>query len=96
MLHIDLVTWDVLNAMADDWESIDQIEPQVRCFHGAVPRPAIFSLLRQLYEAGHLRIRDESGNQLSHFPESPETAWFSMTESGRLIWNENGTEYQNE
>ena len=96
MPHVDLVTWYVLNAMADDWESIDQIEPQVRRFHGAVTRPAIVSLLRQLYEAGHLRIMDENGNQVGHFPESPATAWFSMTESGRLIWNESGIEYQDE
>jgi hypothetical protein len=85
-----------MDAMADDWESISQIEPHVRHFHGAVAQPVIFSLLRHLHEAGHLRIMDENGYQLSDFPESPETAWFSMTESGRLIWDENGSKYRNE
>jgi hypothetical protein len=96
MPDLDFLAWEIMNAMADDWESIEQIEPSVRRFHGDVGRPAIFAELRRLHEAGYVRIMDEDGYGVGDFPDSPVTAWFSMTESGRLIWDENGKKYRNE
>ncbi len=89
MPRLDSLTFYTLNAMADDWESIVQIESQVTQFHGPVARDAIFDVLRRLYDAGHLRAMDENGHGTDGYPTSPKAAWFSMTDSGRALFEEN-------
>ncbi len=93
MAQLDSLTFYTLNAMADDWESIVQIEPQVREFHGPVETVAILNVLRQLHEAGHLRAMDENGYGIDGYPADSATAWFSMTETGRALFEKNCPHY---
>jgi hypothetical protein len=89
MAQLDSLTFYVLNAMADDWESIVQIEPQVIEFFGDGGRDAIVNVLRHLHDAGYLRAMDENGYGINGFPADPARAWFSMTDSGRMLFEEN-------
>jgi hypothetical protein len=88
MSDLDALTFEIMNAMADDWESIYQIESQVSRYRGHVGWSAILLQLQWLYEAKYVQARDEKGSQLNAFPESPEAAWFFMTELGRGVWND--------
>jgi hypothetical protein len=96
MRELDSLAWHIMDAMADDWESIRQIELHVTRFHGAADHHAIFKILRKLHGESFLRIMDEDGNGIDDFPDAPETAWFSMTESGRDLWDANGYKYRDE
>jgi hypothetical protein len=94
MTGLDSLTFYTLNAMADDWESIVQIEPQVTELHGPVAREAIFDVLRRLHDAGHIRAMDQNGYSTDGYPADPHTAWFSMTDSGRALFDENFAYYR--
>jgi hypothetical protein len=89
MPKLDSLTFYTLNAMADDWESIVQIEPQVNEFHGRASRPEIFEVIRNLHAGGYLRAMDENGYGINGYPENQDTAWFSMTDTGRKLFEEN-------
>ncbi|MBL8828209.1 MAG: hypothetical protein JNM18_14610 [Planctomycetaceae bacterium] len=75
--------------MADDWESIVQIEPQVKESHGSTTRDQIFGALRNLLAGGYLRAMDENGYGIDGYPDDQTTAWFSMTDAGRVMYEEN-------
>ncbi len=63
MPRLDSLAFLTLNAMADDWESIAQIERQVNEYHGPVKRDEIFVTLRRLFRDEYLRVRcDERRN----------------------------------
>lgn len=96
MRELDSLTWHIMDAMADDWESIEQIEPHVRRFHGSAERHAILEILCRLHDDSFLRIMDENGNGTDDFPDGPETAWFSMTDTGRELWDSDGHKYRDE
>ena len=89
LMRVDSLTFFVLNAMADDWESILQIEPQVHEYHGVVERKLILQALRRLHDVGHVLAMDQDGFGLSEFPGSPEAAWYRMTDSGRALFEAN-------
>ena len=83
MPKLDSLTFFVLNAMADDWESIVQIEPHVKEYQGPATREQIFEAIRGLHAGGFLRAMDENGYGIEGYPVEPDTAWFSMTDTGR-------------
>ena len=82
--------------MADDWESIAQIEPQLNSFDVGATREEILDTIRQLHAGGYLRAMDENGHRLDVYPDDQETAWFSMTEIGRKLFEENAAHYGSE
>lgn len=92
----DSLTWHIMDAMADDWESIAQIESHVIRYHGPVERNAIVETLRRLHGDSLVRIMDENGCGTDSFPDVPETAWFSMTDAGRELWDIAGPKYRDE
>ncbi|MEI8376455.1 MAG: hypothetical protein WCJ35_26865 [Planctomycetota bacterium] len=94
MVDLDPLAFCIMNAMADDWESINQIEPQVTRFFGPAERRDIFSVLRHIHESKYIAIRSEEGHELAEWPGCPETAWFCMTDLGRRLWAENGRKYE--
>ena len=96
MPKLDSLTFYTLNAMADDWESIVQIEPQVNEFHGPATRDRILEAIRYLHSGGYIRAMDENGYGINGYPENEETAWFSMTVTGRELFEENIVYYEDE
>jgi hypothetical protein len=96
MPKIDSLTFFTLNAMADDWESIVQIEPQVNEYHGPATHQQIFGAIRDLYVGGYLRAMDENGYETSRYPDDEKSAWFSMTDAGRRLFEENIAYYDEE
>jgi hypothetical protein len=95
MEALDELTWHVMDAMADDWESIVQIRPHVFQYCGPTSDDTIFQTLLRLHEAECIEIMDEEGQGTSVFPDDPKGCWFSMTKRGRSLWNSEGSKYRN-
>jgi hypothetical protein len=96
MNTLDSQTWLIMDAMADDWESIEQIRPHVSELNGHVSDDAISVTLRTLHDQGLIRIMDDNGNSVSDFPKDPTTCWFSITNNGRTLWDTQGVKYREE
>lgn len=96
MTELDSLTWHVMDAMADDWESIEQIRPHVRRYAEPASDERIFQILRQLHENELVRIMDGKGYGTRRFPTEPRDCWFSMTERGRALWDAEGIKYRDE
>ena len=89
MSKLESLDFYILNSMADDGESIVQIEPHVKEFHGPNARDQLFESLRNLHARGYLRSMDENGDSVDRFPDDPTKAWFLMTNAGRAAFEEN-------
>jgi hypothetical protein len=94
MQALDSLTWHVMDAMADDWESIVQIRPHVRQYCGSIPDERIFQILRQLHENQLIKIMDADGHGTSSFPDDPSECWFCMSETGEALWDAEGSKYR--
>ena len=94
MRRLDELSWHVMDAMADDWESIVQIRPHVMRFCGATPDRRILDILREVHRFELVRIMDADGYRTDEFPEDPHEHWFSMTEVGRDLWDAEGPKYR--
>lgn len=92
-MKLDSLTWHVMDSMADDWESIEQIRPHVFQFCGATSDEQIFHILRQLHKNGFVEIMEVGERTNKIFPTNPETAWFGMTNAGRAFWDAEGIKY---
>ena len=96
MESLDPLTWHVMDAMADDWESIAQIRPHVLQYCGATPDERIFQILRQLHENELIKIMDDDGYGTSSFPSDPSECWFCMSDAGEALWEAEGSRYRDE
>jgi hypothetical protein len=86
---LDEFTYFAMNAMADDWESLDQIASHVERFTDSADRNRIASLLIELVSEGLVREMERLAYQnltAEMILESPMEFWFSMTEAGLSLW----------
>ncbi len=96
MDEFDSLTWHIMDAMADDWESIEQIQPHVNRFHGQVDDDQIFQILKDLCDNKLVKIMDGNGYGTDKFSEDSRLCWFKMTEIGKLLWDSEGYQYRDE
>ncbi len=90
MDELDSLTWHIMDAMADDWESIEQIRPHVDRFHGQVDDSQIFEVLQDLCDSKLVEFMDGNGYGTDKFPEDARPYWFAMTERGKVLWDSEG------
>ena len=83
---LDPATWHVLLAIADDWESIVQIQGTLRRFAFDIPDAAVFDTLRELYRDGYIKLMGPDGQPSSAFPDDPTQYWFYFTPAGEQLW----------
>jgi hypothetical protein len=91
---MDSLTWHVMDALADDWESIAQIRPHVHEFVGLASDAQIFATLRRLQEARLVEIVPVANQPADIFESEPAACWFGMTEAGRKAWDSDGAKYR--
>lgn len=96
MRTLDSLTWHILDAMAEDWETVELIQPHVREYCASVPDERIASVLRELHAEGLVEIMEVGGATNSVFPDDPRRTWFAMTPSGRALWDEAGGNYRDD
>ena len=96
---LDEFTWHAMDAMADDWESLDQIVPHIERFLGAADRIGIAQLIVELISEGLLREKKRLPYQqltTEMILQTPIEYWFSMTPAGRALWDSEGHKYRDE
>ena len=93
---IDQVTWYVLDAMADDWESLDQIVPHIERELAPVDRTEVARILLRLLGRGLIE-------EMGHDPVTREKLlrdsveyWFAMTPQGRQVWETESAKHRND
>jgi hypothetical protein len=94
MKSLDSLTWYIMDAMADDWESIVQLRPCDTQFCGDTPDPLIVAVLQDLHQAGLVRLMDENGTGTDEFPADTRDHRFEMTSNGRALWDSEGHKYR--
>ena len=89
---LDALSWEIMNATADDWESLEQIHSQVHRHLGTVTAEAIAEAVVRLFASGRFEARQADSIDLveSVDPQTllrePMEFWFRMTPQGRTIW----------
>jgi hypothetical protein len=86
MENLDAIDWEILNATADDWESLEQI---VRGLPpGGPDADAVADRIVRLIDRGLLEARFEGGQTVAAIHRGEiRQAWFAMTQQGRDAWN---------
>jgi hypothetical protein len=93
---MDSLTWHVMDALADDWESIAQIRPHLLQHCGQASDLQIFGILRQLHVERFIEIMKVPGQPEDVFETQPQACWFGMTALGRAHWDSEGAKYRDD
>jgi hypothetical protein len=98
---IDRYDWLILDALSDDYESVEQIVKLVNVPKEAWPDVIpldVIDRVERLYRAGHLFLtldakfdRDEMVREIDQ--TSDRKFWFGRTPSGDALWQKHATEY---
>jgi hypothetical protein len=96
MNNIDIISWHILNAMADDWESLEQIHPSVNRDAVPVSKEIIVAHLEDLKKNGLIQIMDNKEFNRMEILKDPIEYWFGMTKSGRSLWDSESNKYEKE
>lgn len=89
---MDSLSWHVMDATADDWESLEQILPHVREYHGPVEPTAIAEAIARLVRDGLMEeMRGTAVNPVA-IAADPIEFWFRMTARGRMEWDSAGAQ----
>lgn len=85
----NLAFW-VMDATADDWESLEQIHPAVNKWWQPTEPSAVAEEMIRLLFAGLLEVMPRVPDNLSAVLAEPLEFWFRMTPAGRAQWEEQG------
>ncbi len=85
-----------MDATADDWESLEQILPQVQRFHGAVAPPEVAEVIVRLVRDGLMEEMQHGSIDAQEVVREPVEYWFRMTPLGRSLWESEGARYRDE
>ena len=96
---LDEFTFHAMDAMADDWESLDQVAPHIERFVGLADRGRVARLLVELMTEGLVK---EMQRQV--YPrltadmilQTPMEFWFAMTPAGRALWSSEAHKYEDD
>ena len=91
---VDATTWHILDATADDWESLDQIEKHVQCWCGPIGREAIAAVICNLLGLGLFDEMQGRDVVSADVLDRPIEFWFRMTERGREFWESAALNYR--
>ncbi len=86
MRTLDATTWHILLAIADDWESIVQIQQTLGRFGFSVPDEVVYQTLRELHDDGSIHIMAPDGYAVARFPTDPSEYWFYWTPRGERLF----------
>jgi len=93
---MDPLTYHVMNATADDWESLEQILPQVREFHGPIEPFAVAEAIARLVRDGLMEEMRHSVIDPAAVVAEPIEFWFRMTPRGRAAWDTQAVTFRGE
>ena len=97
---LDKTTFWLMNATADDWESLEQIMPQVERYAGVADTSQVARLIVELVSEGLFEGRRTEVLYRGVTPEmiiqDPIEYWFKMTPTGRALWSSEAHKYEDD
>jgi len=93
---LDKLSFELMNATADDWESLEQIMPQVERYAGIADRSQIARLIVDLLAEGLFEVMRYEGVTPEMIIQDPIEYWFRMTPAGRALWSSEAHKYEND
>jgi hypothetical protein len=90
--------WEILDALSDDYESVEQIANLVRAVWPSVTPLEIIDRLERLYGAGYVSLTlDATFNRAEMIREIDQTSdrrfWFGRTASGDALWEKHAKDF---
>lgn len=82
----DVIRFWVMNATADDWESLEQIQLDVARSYLRIGPDAIAMEIMRLLELGLFEAMPRTPESAEQIATSPFEVWFRMTQRGRTAW----------
>jgi hypothetical protein len=80
------LSFEVLNATADDWESLEQIHPQVNEYWHTVEASVVAVEMIRLLASGLFEVMPKAPPNSEAILAEPIEYWFRMTKAGRVEW----------
>jgi len=93
---LDKPSFFLMNATADDWESLEQIMPQVKEFAGVTDSLLVSRLIVELIADGLLEEMKHTPVTPQMIVERPIEVWFTMTPAGRALWDSEARKYEHD
>ncbi len=91
---LDSLTWHVMDATADDWESLEQILPHVCATHGPVEAIAAAEVIARLMAESLMEEMQHASVIPQAIVSNPIEYWFRMTPRGRDLWDAEGEHWR--
>lgn len=88
---MDTISWHVLDATADDWESLTQIADHVLRFCPSVDCETVAQTIVLHQSAGMFREMNDFRPTPVQIVSNPIDYWFEMTELGRRAWKQSSS-----
>jgi hypothetical protein len=82
-----------MNATADDWESLEQIVPEVCRYHGPAEATTVAQVIARLVAEGLLEEMRGQTVEAGPMLQEPVEFWFRMTGRGRTVWQVEAKQY---
>jgi len=94
--EIDRIDWEILNALSDDYESIEQIQNHI--MPARISQNDIVNRMQKLHENNYVYLTmNMKFDRNSMMQENNETKqrryWFGRTEKGYLAWQRLASEH---
>ena len=90
---LDRLGFYVMNATADDWESLEQIMSQTTEFARVTDRSQVAHQIVELLREGLLQEMKKTPVTLEMIVQTPAEYWFGMTARGRTVWQSQSQRY---
>jgi hypothetical protein len=87
------LAFEVMNATADDWESLEQIHPQVNEYRGMVEASVVAEEMMRLLSIGLFEVMPKAPSTVEAILAEPTEYWFRMTPAGRSKWQKQAEEF---
>jgi len=91
---LDKPSFWLMNATADDWESLEQIMPDVKEFAGVTDSLLVARLIVELIADGLLEEMKHTPVTPQMIVQTPIEFWFAMTPAGRALWDSEAHKYE--
>ena len=97
-LTLERNDWLILNALSDDYESVEQIASLVRDDWPSAPPLEIIDRLERLYSAGHVFLTlDATFDRAAMVREIDQSDdrrfWFGRTPTGDALWQQHAKDF---
>jgi hypothetical protein len=84
---LEALDFEIMNSTADDWESIEQIFPDVSHIQSTITQELVIQHILQLVRDGLIEEMNGGTPSTQDIIQYPKKYWFSMTKLGRERWD---------